>query len=317
LGDELSFIWPVSIFVAVLVIQYARRWTGLAWTLIAVVAMTISIAELFGPENFAMSINYPVRTDATQPHIEFRQVPAVASATTFNSVDEREFTMAFPVAVSGIAHNMAVKVENARVALTTANGVRWSSHWQNVNLTWLPGETDGIVSLKINRAFYDRVKDKPLTVELSVALAMLKSGNVTHLMLPEKTLEIPGGSICRNSGVGVNDLSCLSPMRQPRLMLVTTRFSAEGCSNAPPSNDGDLGLGWMGTLDTQPADFGITSVWESSVYLERYSSAQSSQRQYLCPGSPIFFTPYTVVSRGQQNILSQPLNLKSLIPSRF
>jgi hypothetical protein len=156
-----------------------------------------------------------------------------------------------------------------------------------------------------------------VTVEMSVALTMLKAGKVTRLMLPGGKFELPGGSVCRNTGVWGNDLSCLSPMRQPPLMLIATRFTTEDCSAAPPSNDGDAGIGWIGTLDTQPADFGLTSVWGSFAWFERFSSGRSSARQHLCPGSQISFAPYTVVSRNQQTITSQPLTLKSLVPSRI
>jgi hypothetical protein len=288
-----------------------------AWTLLIALALTFGAIGLFGPENFTMGATYPVRTDATGPHLAFRQAPGLSSATTQDSVDSREFTLVFPVAVSGIARGTAVKVDDARVGFTAANGVRWVSHWQNVFLTWLPGEPNASVALKINRAFYDRMKDKPVTVELSLAMTMLKSGNVTRVTLPGKQFEIPGGSVCRNTGVWGNDLTCLSPMRQPQLMLIATRFTTEACSSAPPSNDGDMGIGWMGTLDPQPADFGLTSVWESSAWFQRYSSPRSSQMQHLCPGSPIAFAPYTVVARSQQRITSLPLTLKSLVPAGF
>jgi hypothetical protein len=316
-SDVLSFVVAVSVFVAVLIIQYARRWTMLARTLLTALAVTFSVIGLFGPENFTMKASYPVRTDARGPHLAFRKVPAVGSLPTSDSVDSREFTVVFPVAISGIAPDTAMKVEDARVGFTAAGGVRWTSHWQNVFVTWLPGEPNGTVSLKISRAFYDRMKDQPVTVELSLAVTMLKSGKATRLTLPGNKFEIPGGSVCRNIGVWGNDISCLSPMRQPQLMLIATRFTTEDCSAAPPSNDGDLGLGWIGTLDSQPADFGLTSVWESSAWFQRYSSARSSQRQHLCHGSPMSFAPYTVVSRNQQKIISQPLTLKSLAPSAF
>jgi hypothetical protein len=55
------------------------------------------------------------------------------------------------------------------VGLTVAGEDRWLSHWQDVCLTWLPGETNGTVILKISRAFYERVKDKPVTVEMFLA----------------------------------------------------------------------------------------------------------------------------------------------------
>jgi hypothetical protein len=316
-GDVLGFIAPVSVFVAVLIIQYARRWTVLARALLTALAVTISVVGLFGPEDFAMGITYPVRADAKGLHLEFRRVPALSTSSVSNSVDEREFSMVFPIAISGIAPDTAVKVDNARITLKAAGGVQWTSHWQGLYLTWLPGQTNGTVALKISRAFYRRMKDKPVTVEMSLALTMLKSGKMTQVILPENRFELPGGSVCLNSGVWGNDISCLSPMRQPPLMLVTTRFTTEECSAASPSNGGDGGIGWIGTLDTQPADFGLTSVWGSTVYFERLSSTRSSEQQHLCPGSQISFAPYTVVSRSQQKIVSQPLDLKSLVPSRF
>jgi hypothetical protein len=287
----------------------------LACTLLGALAVTFSLVGLFGPENFTMRVAYPVRTEAIGPHLAFRQAPALGSAATSDSVDSREFTVVFPVAISGIALHTAVKVDDAQVSFTAPDGVRWVSHWQNVYVTWLPGEPNGTVGLKINRAFYDRMKDKQVTVEMSLALTMLKSGKVEHLTLPANKFEIPGGSVCRTSGAWGSDISCLSPMRQPQLMLLATRFTTERCSAAPPSNDGDVGIGWIGTLDPQPADFGLTSVWGSSAWFERFSSARSSQPQHLCPGSQIAFAPYTVVSRSQQKIISQPLTLKSLIPS--
>jgi len=217
--------------------------------------------------------------------------------------------------MSGIASNTAVKMDYARVRFTSANGVRWTSHWQSVDGTWLPGETNGTVGLKISRSFYDRMKDTPVTVELSVASTLLKAGAVTRLVLPADKFELPGGSVCRTPTEWQGIFSCLSPMRQPRRMLIAARFSTGDCSASPPANDGDAGIGWIGSLDTQPADFGLTSVWETFVWLQRFSSSRSSQRQHLCPGSPISLVPYTVVSRNQQKIVSQPLNLKSLVPS--
>jgi hypothetical protein len=168
--DVLGFIGPVSLFVAVLIIQYSRRWTMLARALLIALAVTISVIGLFGPDDFAMGITYPVRTDATELRLAFRQIPASGSVTTSDSVDPREFTVVFPVAISGIAPDTAVKVDNARVLLTAAGGVRWTSHWQGLYLTWLPGQTNGTLALKISRAFYERMKDKPVTVEMSVAL---------------------------------------------------------------------------------------------------------------------------------------------------
>jgi hypothetical protein len=270
---------------------------------------------LFGPEDTAMRITYPVSTASTELQIGFRQAPPITSGTASDSVDEREFTIIFPVAISGIAPETALKVDNARISIIGLDGDHWTSHWQGVYLTWLPGRTTGQVVLKINRAFYERMKDRPVTVTMSLATTMLKSGKVTRTVLPEGKFYLPGGSVCRNTGTWIDEVSCLSPMRQPPLTLVTTKFTTQECSAVSPVNNGSRGMAWIGTLDTQPAEFGLTSVWGSSVYFEPLSSDPSPVRQHLCPGSPLSFTPYTVISRVQQTIVSQPMKLSSLVPS--
>jgi len=315
-GDVLGFFAPVSVFIAVLVIQYARRWTLLSRSLLVALAVTISLLGLFGPEDTAMRITYPLSSVATGLQVGFRQAPPIEAIPASDSVDERELTVIFPVAISGIAPGTAMKIDNARVSISGVNGEHWTSHWQGMFLTWMPGATNGEVSLKVNRAFYNRTKDKQVTVKMSLALTMMRAGKVTRMALPQGRFDLPGGSVCRKSGSWVEEISCLSPMRQPPLTLVTTQFSRQDCSDTPPANDGDRGLGWIGTLDTQPAEFGMTSVWGSSVYLQPLSSARESGPQHLCPGSPLSFTAYTVVSRAQQTIVSQPMKLSSLVPSR-
>jgi hypothetical protein len=310
---EVSFVVAVSVFVAVLLIQYSRRSTTLAWMLLASLAVTFCVIGVAGPQELAVKMAYPENRSATGPRLAFTQVAASAPTRPSDRADPREVMIVFPVTMAGVAPDAAVRMDNARVRFTSARGVRWVSYWQNANAIWLPGESSGGVKLRISRSFYDRMKDTPVTVELSAALTLLKAAHVTRLTLPESRFELPGGSLCRVSGVWGNILSCLSPMRQPPLMLIGTRFTTEDCSAAPPSNDGDAGVAWVGNSDTRPADFGLTSVWETSGWFEQYSSQRSLNRQHLCPGSQLSIVPYKAVSRNQQRIVSQPLTLKSLV----
>jgi hypothetical protein len=316
-SDVLSFVVAVSVFVAVLLIQYSRRSTGIAWALIVALAVTFAVFGLAVPEDFAIKDLYPVSTSTRGPRIAFSQALTSASVTRSDLRNSREITVVFPITISGIAPNTALRISAARVSLTGLDGTRWTSHWQDVFVTLLPGESTGAVSLKISRSYFDRMKDKPVTVEMSAALTLLKAGNATRLTLPTKRFELPGGGLCHASGGWENSLSCLFPMRQPALMLIGTRLSTEDCSAAPPSNNGDLGLAWVGTLDTQPADFGLTSVWETSVWFQRFSSGGSTQLEYLCPGSPLSVVLYTVATRSQQKFVSQPVTLKNFVPSGF
>jgi len=312
---ELSFVAAVSVFVAVLLIQYSRRSTSVSWALLGALSVTFGAMALAAPAEWEVKAVYPEHVAATGPRLSLRPIGGTTFTTTSDTVDPREVTVGFPIEVTGIAPDSAVRVDDARVRFTSANGVRWVSYWQGATGTWTAGDPNGVVSLKVSRSFYERMKDTPVTVEMSAALTYLKAGTVTRLTLPADRFELPGGSMCRISGSWGNDLSCLSPMRQPPLMLIGTRFTSEKCSAAPPSNDGDPGLAWVGTTDTDPAEFGLTSVWETKGWFERFSSSNSSQEQHLCPGSPLSIVRYNVVSRSQQTLVSQPLTLKSLVSS--
>jgi hypothetical protein len=254
---EVSFVMAVIVFVAVLLIQYSRRSTTLAWMLLASLAVTFCAIGVAGPQEWAVKMAYPESGAKIGPRLAFTQVAASASPRSSDRADPREVMIVFPVTMAGVAPDAAVRMDDAQVRFTSAVGVRWVSYWQNANAIWLPGESNGDVKLRISRSFYDRMKDTPVTVELSAALTLLKAAHVTRLTLRESRFELPGGSLCRVSGVWGNDLSCLSPMRQPPLMLIATRFTTENCSATPPANDGDAGLAWVGNLGTQPADFGL------------------------------------------------------------
>jgi hypothetical protein len=318
-GDEASFVVAMSVFLAVLFVLYARRSVMIAWTLLVGLAVTFSAIGLNGGDEFAMGLSYPLMAAETSPQLAFRHADPISSYDYTNDAGMREITIVFPVAMSGIAPNTAVNLDDARIRITSAKGEQWTSHWQSSYTTsWMPGDTNSTVSLKISRSFYNRMKDTPVTVEMSAAITVLKQGRVTRMTLGEKNLVLPGGVLCRTSRATFEwstSVSCLSPMRQPPRMLIGTKFSTAQCSTTmPPLNDGDNAAVWVGSLDTQPADFGLTSVWGTSLYFQRFSSESQTRRQYLCLGAPLTILPYTVSSRMQQKIVSQPLLLKNLLP---
>ena len=69
--------------------------------------------------------------------------------------------------------------------------------------------------------------------------------------------------------------------------------------------------GWVGTLGNLPADFGITSVWTSSLYFpgQGFFIANRTDRTYLCPGTPVNFTEYTLIDRSQLDLLFPAMQL--------
>jgi hypothetical protein len=299
-------------FAGVIVLQYARRRTALARLLVAAIAVTIAAFGLFGPENLPMRRVYPTQANSRALPIQLAFDSDAPDSTKGLGTDDGslETDVSFPLTVAGIGRTYAVRTDSAKVTITAQDGEHWTSHWQGAYATWLPGEGHAAVTVKVNRAFVEHIKSNPVRVDLTLAITELQSGEWKRIWLPEGQFTIPGGSICNRSGMWLSELSCRSALREPPLMLVATRFATQPCSSDRLLvSDGDTGTDWVGTTDTDAAEFGLTSVFSTQIDFARYMSSASHKEQHLCPGSVVAFAPYTVRDRRQITITSPLIKL--------
>jgi hypothetical protein len=77
-----------------------------------------------------------------------------------------------------------------------------------------------------------------------------------------------------------------------------------------------LATDWSGSFDTDPAEFGITSVWETPLNLSNswrdYHQGESPRLRQLCPGSALTFTAYDRVARAQTVLTIQDFHLPEI-----
>jgi hypothetical protein len=126
--------------------------------------------------------------------------------------------------------------------------------------------------------------------------------------LPESRFEVPGFGLCApetgwDGGPMTIGLDCLAPMRQPALTYIAVLWR----DNCRPEQFGSqqtiTGHGWTGSLDSAPAEFGLTGVWSVPVDITnswRYANQESESRihmRQLCPGTPLTFTSYALETR--------------------
>jgi hypothetical protein len=218
----------------------------------------------------------------------------------FPAQDNKQLSIRLPLAIFGVAPSTAIQAEALKIAITAPNGLNWSSSWQNARQYFTPDKDLSTVDVIVDRAFLEKVKDLPVQIHMTWALSRLRAGATGQAVVSDEEFTIPDGGICAQQGHDyTSSFACRFPMRQPRLTRFSAIWSRQRCFQ-PESPDASPvpASGWLGTLGNLPAEFGITSVWTSSLYFPGQGDfIHRPGRTYLCPGAAINFTEYTLVDR--------------------
>jgi hypothetical protein len=304
-GSGVSAFVSCSIGIAIILVQYATRNIGLSRWLLMAAAVGIAASAFDWPGRVFLSREYPsISVTAPPVHLAFDSSPTHHLAA-FPTADDKVLSIRLPIAFSGVASGTAIRAEAVRAVITAPNGLHWSSSWQNAGQYFTPDEDLSTISIDVDRAFLEKVKDLPVQVRLTWALSRLRAGATGQAIVGDGEFNIPGGICAQQGDDYTSSFACRFPMRQPRLNRFTAMWSHQRCSH-PPSPDAAPvpASGWVGALGNLPADFGITSVWTSSLYFpgQGFFIANRADRTYLCPGTPINFTEYTLVDRFQLDL---------------
>jgi hypothetical protein len=304
-GDVAIGFIVCALGVAIILVQYATRNVRLSRWLLAAAGLMIVASALAWPGRALVSVEYPQASLTAPPvHLAFDSDPSHRLGA-FPTSSDKELSISLPIASSGVVSGTAIQAEAVRAVITAPNGLHWSSSWQNARQYFTPDEKFSTVTVIVDRAFLEKVKDLPVEVRLTWALSRLRAGAIEQAIVGDGEFNIPGGICSRQGDDYTSSFTCRFPMRQPRLTRFTAMWSHQQCSQ-PQSPDATLvpASRWVGALGNLPADFGITSVWMSSLYFpgQGFFITNRADRTYLCPGSPINFTEYTLVDRFQLDL---------------
>lgn len=304
-GGNITVYVLFALGIAVILVQYATRNLRLSRWLLAAAVTTIAASAVDWPGRAFVPIEYPQSAvSAPTVHLAFDSSPTHHLAA-FASLDDKVLSIRLPIASSGVTSGTAIQAEAVRAVITAPNGLHWSSSWQNARQYFTPDENLSTVSVNVDRAFLEKVKDLPVQVRLTWALSRLRGGATGQAIVGDEELNILGGICSQQGDDHTSSFACRFPMRQPRLTRFTAMWSHQPCSR-PQSPDATPvpASGWVGALGNLPAEFGITSVWTSSLYFpgQGLFIASRADRTYLCPGTPINFTEYTLIDRFQLDL---------------
>jgi hypothetical protein len=221
-----------------------------------------------------------------------------------------------PLVVTGVDGGSAARVDGVRATLETKAGRRWTSRWAPVyGQLYFPGGFRARLPLQIDRRFFEAAGSQPVKVELVLAVTMLKAGEDRVVRMTTGEMAVPGVGMCWANewgpgGFRANGIDCRTAMREPPLTYVNVQWGQVTCpSDGRDEVPGEGVVGQMiGDASNDPVQFGLTSVWKSSVWLENFilnseEDGKSERRTpLLCPGTPIHFTHYMVAGRMQYEV---------------
>ena len=326
-GDRISI--PVILLVcgSAILVQYAVRKVWLARMLLLSVAVVLT-AVAASPTNFmSMETAYPAPKLAgeTAPVIVSVDASKAWPKTIYADAKTRNVSFHLPIMISGVERDRAAILDDVMMVVEGANGQSWSSPWRSVyNERFLRGGWDSGVDVEISRLAYEKFKGAPVTVHVRFAVTETKAGQVTQMVWPQSEFEVPGLGICpgwegRNNWDTV--LSCRTALHSPELMYVTAVAPVGGCAqphgglqdsdeDSEYEDGADAQGSWVGGLDNDPADFGITSVWTANFVAS--AGRDAKKRRWNCPGSTLSFTRFELVRRTQVEMTMRGVTLPAL-----
>jgi hypothetical protein len=314
-GDFISFVLVLCVCGAVIVLQYASRRYWLSRLILLSALALIGVIAVLPADSSFMQRSYPRPSGPQTQIVQLSFSPdSLHQVTAASEPKAKEVEVNIPLRASGIPDGYAVTPNDVMVSIDAPNGGHWTSPWQAVYAeNYLPGSQDFHVTVKINRLFYDQVRSLPVTLHLTFAVTQTRAGKVTRIAMPLRKFFVPDFGICAPETSwdrsGFTGLSCVSALHGPRLTYVSVLWSntpSDSSGGPPDPNTSVEGASWAGGLDPDPADFGITSVWNVSLGLS--NNMQQTDRlpwrpRYLWPGSPITFTQYNLVRRTQADLI--------------
>jgi hypothetical protein len=325
LGDKLSTVVLFSLCGVVVVLQYALRRARLGWGLLMAIPAFLSVLAFGDPDQLLMNRTYPRPASGTAAPVQLQYVPDFAhQASTNTTNDPQELEINFPLHASGVADGYTAIIEAVKATIDAPDGSHWDSPWQAVyNERLRPDTNDAAVRFRIRRSVYEKFKSTPVKLNLRFALTSARTDSITQIQVPAHDFFVSGFGVCSphvgwlQEPLGITAISCRAALRQPMLSYVSALWSDKPCS---PSQSGPftgvLGTAWAGSLETRPADFGISSVWETPLSFSNswaaYSQGSVPMPRHLCAGSPLTFTQYRLAGHIQTDLTLEDFHLPGL-----
>ena len=320
------FLLSLAASAAIIGVQYSSRRTLIAraillGSLIFLILLPIFFATTLTPLYFpSANASRPAPVTFTFDPDPRRHSKGVAP---YNS---KYVSISLPVVVSGVPLNTLATAEGIKVALTSSNGQTYTSPWRSYRTFYRPDSKVALqyVQFLVPTDFLEQTRSTAVTAHITLGVSQLRPQPTVTVPFPSEKIEIPGIGICSgvrnraNVDLGNFFLACTVPLRSPVYTEARARWSDSKCNQPQPPVDQLIpGDGTIGSFDSDPADFGLSPLVQQQV---NFSNGvvplpnNASRQRYLCAGTPLTFTPYSLTYRASVEFTAPNLNLADYLP---
>lgn len=288
---SLQLIVVVVAAVAVVVWQYARRRTARSRVLIASVIVTATlIVPLATPRQRLIARAYPQVGAGQAMPVQLAFDSHKQSLQTRGYGEKNKVSIGIPLIVSGISQGSVISVDGIVLTIEAPGGQRWNSGWRGGGSYLFPNRQHTQTYFTADKDFYERVKSTPVSAHISFALAELREKEVRRIVVRAEEFAVPGEGRC--SLAAMDQVVCLFPLKTP-FLLMSVQSEEITCTpreKETPLPAGITGYGWMGRRNSSPAEFGISPVQVSPLYVWDWGGFEDHYaRPGVCPGTPLSF----------------------------
>jgi hypothetical protein len=318
---SLIFAIVLAGFIAAISWLYAQRRVWPTRLAMIAIPLVVAAAALFSANPLFMAFTYP----RANTQVQLMQGPADPSQKSWyfsQSAGITRIGFTVPVQVSGLDQTDAIAFDGVQVSVEAPDGRHWNSAWESSGGTpFLVSEDPSKVAqvrIQIDGDFFNAEKKNSVTLHLRFAISQMRAATPLHLSLPSQEFTVPDFGICApipsTQGAGFRELSCRNALRQPENTYVQVQWSDDPCTTPVASRSTVAEGAWAGELSPALADFGFNSVHETPIRLSggEHTENNHTSPRFLCPGSPIAFTPYHRLSRFEQDLTITGYHLPEL-----
>jgi len=311
--DSWEGLLLIVVAVAIILVQYSRRKTALSrWLIVAVCAfltLTAVVTPLIPSDRSRIAREYPSSSGA--PPVELRLIRSPDEHEgNYTPAYNSEVSFMLPLNVGGIPKDSFLTLDGMVVTVTNAKGFHWDSEWQGNSETLFPDQKTAHLAFRIKQNIFDQLKSAPVNVRLWLAFTLYKETNQRGFVVPAGEFQMHEMGRCTTEPQYTRGIRCLTPMRRPDYLLVTSETVSSTCPLGSGETPAPQGVFARTSVrgGPGPAEMGISPLHQVDISLSEWDwRAQRPTNPGICPGTPLILSNPKVT--GQRSLELQLDNL--------